>query len=96
MGISEGFTLERVDVGPAQLRVRHGGCASGPRQAIVTLAAGQVRSEVSRTLSRRRLSIRLPPMAARSSGSGVSTVTWCQPRAPSVPLTGLKGVTRSS
>jgi len=30
MGIFEGFTLERVDVGPAQLRVRHGGCASGP------------------------------------------------------------------
>jgi pimeloyl-ACP methyl ester carboxylesterase len=28
MGMFEGFTLERVDVGPAQLRVRHGG--SGP------------------------------------------------------------------
>jgi pimeloyl-ACP methyl ester carboxylesterase len=28
MGIFEGFTLERVDVGPAQLRVCHGG--SGP------------------------------------------------------------------
>ena len=34
----EGFTLERIDVGDAELRVRHGG--SGPAVLLLGFAAG--------------------------------------------------------